>query len=251
MDRSYVERIIDRSLQRLGVERLDLVQYYWWRDEVEGFERTAQWLADIQTAGKIRHVAATNLDAEHTLKLIEAGVTPVTNQVQYSLLDRRPEGRLVEACASTGMRLLAFGTIAGGFLSRRWLGVEESTTPTNRSLVKYRLIIEEFGGWNAYQALLSELTEIADEYGVEPSSVAVRFVLDQPEVAAVIVGSTRLGQMARNVDAFSFSLTRGDHRRLRALTESAPGPAGPVFGLERQRDGPHGRLMKYDLNRAQ
>jgi len=97
--------------------------------------------------------------------------------------------------------------------------------------------------------LLRTLTEIGARYGVEPSAVAIRFVLDQPQVAAVISGATRLGQMPRNVQAFSFVLSPEERTRIRALLDEAPGPLGDVFELERDRDGPHGRIMKYDLNR--
>ena len=249
VDRAYVGRIVDRSLSRLGVERLDLVQFYWWRDEIPGVEQTAIWLDELRREGKIRHLAATNLDVDRLARIRAAGVDLVTDQVQYSLLDRRAESGLQEYCRTTGMKIIAFGALAGGFLTDRWLGRVDEADPSNRSLVKYRLIIDEFGGWEAYQSLLDEVRSIADEHGVEASAVALRFVLDQPAVAAVITGATRAGQMRRNAEAFTFSLTEDQHARIRAHVDAAPGPAGDVFGLERDRSGPHGSIMKYDLNR--
>jgi len=249
IDKRYVEGIIDRSLRRLGVERLDLVQYYWWRDDVPGMEQTAVWLAELQAAGKIRHVAATNLDVRRLERIESSGVDLVSNQVQYSVLDRRPEGRLLEHCRSYGRKILGFGSLAGGFLTDRWLGAADPSEQASRSTVKYRLIIEEFGGWAAYQGLLGTLAEIAREHDAALSSVAIRFVLEQPEVAAVIAGGTRVGQMRSNADVLRFALTAEDHQRIRAHLVAAPGPKGDVFGLERDRDGPHGRIMKYDLNR--
>ncbi|MDA0327543.1 MAG: aldo/keto reductase [Gemmatimonadetes bacterium] len=250
VDRQYVERIIDRSLTRLGVERLDLVQYYWWRDDVPGFEQTALWLTDLQAAGKIRHVAGTNLDMARLRRVSDSGVRLVANQVQYSVLDRRPEHGLAAACADNDTWLLAFGAIAGGFLSERWLGAAEPNHHSNRSLVKYRLMIDEFGGWEPYQALLQELSDIAASQEVALSTMALRFVLDQPRVASVIVGATRIGQMNENARAFSCTLSASEHARIRAHLDAACGPEGDVFELERDRDGPHGRIMKYDLNRA-
>lgn len=249
VDRRYVTDVVHRSLERLGVERLDLVQLYWWRDEVPGLEDAAGWLAELRDEGKIRHVAVTNLDVDRVRRIEDSGVELVSNQVQYSLLDRRPETRLIAHCRDRGMRVIAFGALAGGFLTDRWLGRGEPDEPANRSLVKYRLIIDEFGGWTAYRALLDELAAIAREKGVESSAVALRFVLDQPEVAAVIAGATRMGQMRRNVAAFTFRLSAEDHARLRRHTDAAPGPSGAIFELERDREGPHGRIMKYDLNR--
>jgi len=253
VDDAYVDRIIDRSLRRLGVERLDLVQFYWWRDEIPGMEDTARRLTRLRDLGKIGHVAVTNLDVSRLRRLQAAGVDVVSNQVQYSLLDRRAEGGLIDLATQEGLGLLAFGTLAGGFLTDRWLGRPDPDTSgdqaDNRSLIKYRLIIDEFGGWDAYQSLLRELRSIADRHGATIASVAVRFVLEQPTVAATIVGGTRLGQMARNAEVFSFALDAGDHQRIRDHLDRAPGPLGPIFGLERDRTGPHGRIMKYDLNR--
>ncbi len=249
VDRAYVREIIDRSLTRLGVEQLDLVQYYWWRHEVPGFEEAAGVLNELRLEGKIRHVAVTNLDAPRTHRLEAVGVSPVTNQVQYSLLDRRPAGPLSDHCSTSGMRILGFGALAGGFLTDRWLGLTEPDAYANRSLVKYRLIIEEFGGWAAYQSLLKTMAEIGREHGVETSAVAIRWVLDQPYVGAVVVGGTRLDQMARNVAAFEFDFSESDRDALQLHLDRAPGPRGDVFELERDRDGPHGRIMKYDLNR--
>ena len=249
VDRGYVRRIVERSLRRLGVERLDLVQLYWWRDEVPGMEEAAGWLDELRSEGKVRHVAATNLDVDRLDRIAARGVELVSNQVQYSILDGRPEGRLVGHCTRTGMRIIAFGALAGGFLTDGWLDSPEPGGLANRSLVKYRLIIDEFGGWRSFQELLSTLSEIARGHGVEISAVALRFVLQQPGVAAVVVGATRLGQMARNVRVFDFHLAEEELARIRRHTDAAPGPEGDVFELERDREGPHGRIMKYDLNR--
>lgn len=249
VDRSYVRGIIERSLSRLGVERLDLVQYYWWRDEIPGFEEAAGVLDELRGEGKIRHVAVTNLDEPRVRRLDSVGVSPISNQVQYSLLDRRPAGPLSSHCVVSGMKLLCFGALAGGFLTDRWLGVAEPDEYVNRSLVKYRLIIDEFGGWSAFQSLLETMAAIGTRHGVETSAVAIRWVLDQPHVGAVVSGGTRVGQMARNVAAFGFDLSEEDREALRVHLDRAPGPRGDVFELERDRDGPHGRIMKYDLNR--
>lgn len=249
VDRRYVTEIIDRSLDRLGVECLDLVQYYWWRDDVPGFEDAAGWLTELRAEGKIRNVAVTNLDVSRLRRLEAGGVSPVSNQVQYSILDRRPASALAAHGERSGMRLLGFGALAGGFLTDRWLGRTAPDEHANRSLVKYRLIIDEFGGWDAFQALLSTMARIAREQGVETSAIAVRWVLDQAAVAGVIVGGTRMGQMERNTAAFSVELSATDRAALQTHIDQAPGPAGDVFELERDRDGPHGRIMRYDLNR--
>ena len=123
MNQQYVSGIIDRSLQRLRTERLDLVQFHWWNYAVPGALETGQMLVELWQAGKIAHLAGTNFDTAHSRALLDAGVPIVSMQVQYSLLDARPENGLVHLCFERGMRLLCYGTLAGGFLSEAWLGL--------------------------------------------------------------------------------------------------------------------------------
>ena len=248
LSKGDVERIVDRSLRRLGVERLDLVQFYWWDPEVPGFEQAGVWLSELQAAGKIRHLAATNLNVERCRRLRDAGVELVANQVQYSVLDRRPERTLASYAQEEEMALLCYGGLAGGFLTDRWLGKEEPEDLTlNRSLVKYGLVIGELGGWAVHQRLLSTLREVADEKGVDVAAVAVRFVLDQPGVAAVISAASAARQVASTLRSFEAQLTEADHRRIREAVGDGYGPPGDVYELEGDRTGRHGRIMKYGL----
>ncbi|HXW19474.1 MAG TPA: aldo/keto reductase, partial [Roseiarcus sp.] len=144
-----VERVIDRSLRRLDMDRLDLVQLHWWDYDIPGLIETAHWLDELRKSGKVTLLGGTNFDPEHMRKIVQSGAPLVSMQVQYSLLDRRPETTMVEAAAALGVRLLCYGSLAGGFLSDRWLGAPAPTGDLpNRSLVKYRLVIEEFGGWD-------------------------------------------------------------------------------------------------------
>ena len=250
VDGAYVEDIVHRSLRRLGVETLDLVQFYWWDTAVGDWLGAVGALADLQKAGKIRHIGATNFTAAEVRAMEEgAGVTVVADQVQYSLLDRRPEHGLAAHCATSATHLLCFGALAGGFLTSKWLGAAPPSPPfPTRSQTKYRLIVDEFGGWEAYQALLTEMVALGTERDVDISAVALRFVLDQPGVAAALMGFAPAERMRANAAALDLVLTPEDHARLRRHSDAAPGPAGDIFALERDRTGPHGRIMKYDLN---
>ena len=251
LTKADVERVVDRSLRRLGVERLDLVQFYWWDPDVSGFERTGVWLSELQEAGKIRHLAGTNLNVERCRRLRDAGVELVANQVQYSVLDRRPERTLADYARDEDMALLCYGALAGGFLTDRWLGKDaQEGLALNRSLVKYGLVIEELGGWAAHQRILSTMRAIADEHGVDVAAVAVRFVLDQPGVAAVITGASAARQVASTMRAFEAQLTEADHARIREAAGGGFGPPGDVYDLESDRTGRHGRIMKYGLQNA-
>jgi aryl-alcohol dehydrogenase-like predicted oxidoreductase len=121
--------------------------------------------------------------------MLDAGIPIVSMQVQYSLLDARPENGLADLCVERGMRLLCYGALAGGFLSEAWLGKAEPTDITNRSLIKYKLIIDDFGGWALFQELLKSVQTIARKHDASIAAIATRWVLDRPGVAAVIVGS--------------------------------------------------------------
>ena len=250
VDARYVRDIVDRSLKRLRQERLDLVQFHWWNYDVPGAVEAALALRDLQREGKIHLIGGTNFDTPHTEALIEAGVPVVSMQVQYSLLDNRPEHRLAALCTKTGVKLLCYGTLAGGFLSERWLGQPDPGPAfENRSLVKYKLIIDDFGGWDLFQALLALLKRIGDRHRVGITAVATWWILDRPEVAGVIVGARYAEHLPENLKAFGFSLDAEDRAAIAGLLAERKGPEGDTFSLERDRNGRHGQIMKYNLNR--
>lgn len=244
-----VTAIVDRSLRRLRIDRLHLLQFYWWDLTLGTPEAALDALKQCQKAGKIAHIGVTNWDVAETARFAAADFDLVSTQVQYSLLDRRPAAALAPWCADRGVGLLCYGTLAGGFLTEAWLGrPDPGFAFENRSLVKYRLIIDAFGPWSRFQELLALLKTIAARRGVSLSSVATRWVLDQPQVAAAIVGARYARRLAQTLETFSFALSPDDHAEIDALLAIAPGVQGPVFGVERDRSGPHGRIMKYNLN---
>lgn len=247
-DRAYVEAIIDRSLTRLGQERLDLVQFHWWDFAVPRFVEVALELDRLRRAGKIAHIGLTNFDVPHVAQIVDAGVPVTSHQIQYSLLDDRPNPGMVEYCHSKGIALLCYGTVSGGFLSERWLGKPAPQDLSNRSLVKYRLIIEDFGGWNLFQELLRTLQRIAGKHGVDIASVASRAILDRRQVAAAIVGAINASHLAAHAKIGALLLDADDLSSIDAVTRRRTGPLGDVYQLERDRTGPHGRIMRYELN---
>lgn len=252
ISKNYVEKIIDRSLSRLGKEQLDMVQFSWWSYDIFGWVETAQWLKELQQAGKINLISGTNFNTKHTKEIIDAGIKLSTLQVQYSLLDNRPEKGLVELCEVDNMFLLCYGTVAGGFLSEQWLGAHEPQPPFgNRSLVKYKLMIEEFGGWELFQQLLRTLKTIADKHQVKITNVASRFILARNRVGAVIIGARGIDHLAANLKTFDFKLDKEDFDQIDQVINLRKGPPGDVFDIERIKDGPHGLIMKYNLNRGQ
>ena len=249
--RPDVTRGIDRSLARLDVESIDLVQLHWWDYDVPGYVEAAGYLDELRRAGKIRHLGLTNFDRQRVREVLTAGIPVVSHQVQYSVLDRRPAHGMSVLCAGHGIGLLCYGALAGGFLSRRYLGCAAPEPPLeNRSLVKYRLIIDEFGGWDRFQQMLTALDAIATRHGVGIGAVAIRWVLDQPGVAGVIVGARDARHLEDTVQACAFTLDAEDHGAIARVQAASSGPAGEIYGLERVKGGPHASIMRYALNRG-
>jgi aryl-alcohol dehydrogenase-like predicted oxidoreductase len=251
IDKAYVRSIIERSLRRLRTERLDLVQFHWWDYDIPGCVETALWLEELRREGKIDLLGGTNFDCAHLDAMIAAGVPLKTMQVQYSVLDARPAASMAALCARLGVGLLCYGSVAGGFLSERWLGLPEPDTRSleNRSLVKYKLIIDDFGGWDRYQALLSTLDKIAKRRGVSIATIASRYILEQKAVAAVIVGARTSDHLQENLAIGRIRLSAADLSEIDRALSARQGPRGDVYALERDRTSPHGAIMKYNLNK--
>lgn len=249
LDRKAVESIIDRSLRRLRVERLDLVQLHWWNYAIAGSVETALVLKDLQKSGKIHRIGGTNYNVEELAKIVDAGVDIVSNQVQYSLIDRRARNRMDRYCRENDIHLFGYGSIGGGLLSSKWHGIADPGRPTfeNVSLDKYYRIIVNFGGWALFQQLLDAVDAVARRHGVSMPAVASRYVLEQPAVAAVIQGARHDRHLQENLKLFTFALTPEDRSDIDAVLAQARGPAGDCYDLDRieNRDAEENVATEY------
>ncbi|MBX2884461.1 MAG: aldo/keto reductase [Granulosicoccus sp.] len=248
LNQQDVESIIDRSLQRLQQEQLDLVQFHWWDYETPGLLDAIMYLDELRRSGKIKHIGITNFDAEH-LEILCNHVDVASAQIQFSLLDRRAEQQFTAVAANHNVHLFCYGVLAGGFLTDHWLNqTDPGMEFENRSLVKYRLIIEEFGGWELFQQLLQVLRAVADRHKVDISSIAIGQMLNHPAVTSTIVGARYAHRLPHTLRAIRLKLSEQDKAEIATITDQAKGPLGTVFGLERDTTGRHGRIMKYNLN---
>jgi aryl-alcohol dehydrogenase-like predicted oxidoreductase len=221
MTRRVVEDAISISLTRMGVERLDLLQFHWWDYKNDGYLDALKHLSDLQQEGKIRHLALTNFDTERLSAIADHGVRVVSNQVQYSLVDRRPEVRMARFCSDHPITLLAYGTLLGGLLSEKYLGRPEPRRSelNTASLQKYKNMLDAWGDWPLFQELLAVLQQIASKHRVSIANVGVRYVLDRPAVAGVIVGA-RLGvaqHLTDNARVFGVKLDADDLSMIEAV----------------------------------
>jgi aryl-alcohol dehydrogenase-like predicted oxidoreductase len=221
MTRGVVEQAVDVSLRRMDTDRLDLLQFHWWDYQDESYLDALSHLSALRGEGKIRHIALTNFDTERLKRITGHGIKVVSNQVQFSLVDRRPEVEMVQFCLDQGIHLLAYGTLCGGLLSGKYLGAPEPgrASLNTASLSKYKQMVDAWGGWELFQELLRTLKIVADKHEVSVANVAVRYVIDRPAVAGAIVG-VRLGASEHRADSakvFSFNLDQSDLGQIEAV----------------------------------
>lgn len=234
MGPDIVRRGVEERLSRLGCEQVDLLQFHWWSFTHPGWLDALHEMTRLRAEGLVREIGVTNFDAAHSALALADGVPLLTNQVSFSLLDRRAAGALSALAGKSGLRLLAYGTLCGGFLSEKWLGQPEPREIGDWSKMKYKRFVDSAGGWAAFQTVLQAAAEIARKHGVSLSNVATRWVLEQPAVAGVIVGA-RLSEAVHtgdNLRLFEFALDAEDHARLEAAfaaTTPIPGDCGDEY----------------------
>jgi aryl-alcohol dehydrogenase-like predicted oxidoreductase len=219
--RSIVNESIDRSLHRMGVSMVDLLQFHWWDYNNPYYMDALKYLSDLRDEGKIKHIGLTNFDTERLQIMIDSDLQIVSNQVQYSIIDRRPEVKMIPFCLENNISLLCYGSICGGLMSERYLGrMQPSTAELNTlSLQKYKKMIDAWGGWSLFQELLSTLKRIAQKHNVTIANVAARYILDKSAVAGVIIG-VRLGivdHRTSNTQVFNFILDKSDCEAIDAV----------------------------------
>ncbi|XP_062397673.1 protein tas-like [Sardina pilchardus] len=195
MDRKVVEKAIQRSLDRMQVDTLDCVQFHWWDYNDKRYLEALGHLADLRQEGIIRELSLTNFDTKRLEEITGKGICISSNQVQYSVLDRRPAVHMERFCLDHGIQLLTYGTLGGGLLTEKYLGRAEPKSRAElntASLGKYKNVVDTWGGWGLFQELLAVLDTVGKARGGSVANVATRYILDRPAVGGVIVGC-RLG----------------------------------------------------------
>jgi aryl-alcohol dehydrogenase-like predicted oxidoreductase len=222
MTKAVVEQAVEKSRRRMGVESIDLVQFHWWDYSNPAWLDALVHLSELRDSGKIKNVGLTNFDTAHMQDMADEGLKIVSNQVQYSIIDQRPQARMQEFCRKNNSVILAYGTMCGGLLSEKYLGRPEPANPQldTLSLRKYKKMVDAWGGWKLFQELLVALKAVADKHRVSIANVACRYILDRPAVAGVIIGA-RLGiaeHRQDNARVFGLKLDGEDRERIEAVT---------------------------------
>lgn len=236
IDRKQVRDAVELALGRMQQTSIDLLQFHAWYYPDPAWLDGLFYLKELQDEGLIGHLGVTNFDAAHLRVALASGIPIVSNQVCHSLIDQRAAGKMVAVCEAYDTKILAFGTLAGGFLTDRWLGKAEPALDelSTWSEMKYKRFIDAAGGWAPYQNLLETVKKVADKHEVSLANISSRFMLENPAVAAVIVGA-RLGKsehIADNKKLLSIDLDESDVAVIKAAQgelATIPGDCGDEY----------------------
>lgn len=225
-----------KSLKRMNQSQIDLMQFHAWQYSDPNWIDALFYLSELQEEGLIKNLGVTNFDTAHLRIALTSGIKLVSNQICYSLLDNRASHQMSKLCEEFNIKILAFGTLAGGFLSNKWLGVEEPklSSDLNWSQMKYKRFIDVTGGWNKFQDLLKVIYKISLKYDTSISNVSSRFILENKNVASVIIGA-RLGEnqyLSDNRSIYEINLSDNDKELITKslnLLETVPGDCGDEY----------------------
>jgi aryl-alcohol dehydrogenase-like predicted oxidoreductase len=216
-DAEYVRSACDASLERLGVDHIDL--YYQHRvDQTVDIEETVGAMAELVEAGKVRYLGLSEASPE-TIRRAQA-VHPITAlQTEYSLWERSPEAEILPTVRELGIGFVAYSPLGRGFLSGRF----RSSSDFDEG--DFRGMDPRFKGENMERnlELVDRVKEIADEKGVKPGQLALAWVLAQGEDVVPIPGTKRVRYLEENAAAADISLSDEDLRRLEEI--APPGAA--------------------------
>ena len=211
----YVRAAIDASLERLGVDHVDL--YYQHRvDANTPIEETVGAMAELVAAGKVKHIGLSEAGAE-TIRRAHA-VHPITAlQSEYSLWTRDPEGEILDTCRELGIGLVAYSPLGRGFLAGRF------TSPDELDDGDFRKNHPRFQGDNLEHntKIVETVKAIAAEKDVTPAQVALAWVLSRGDDVVPIPGTKRRTYLEQNAAASQVELTDDDLQRLDALGNAA------------------------------
>jgi aryl-alcohol dehydrogenase-like predicted oxidoreductase len=221
MSRLHIMQAVEDSLRRLGTDHIDL--YYIHHVDVQTpLEEMLRAFDDLQRQGKIRYTACSNYEAWRLMEALwisdSKGLARFSAyQPQYSLVVRDIEEELVPACALKGLGMVVWAPLAGGYLSGKYRPGERSLKGS-RSAENWAFPTRFFH--QNHEAILAELITVAREIGRSPAQVAVRWVLDQPQVASAIVGARTAEQFGDTLAAAGWRLPEEARKRLDEI--SAP-----------------------------
>src|SRR4051794_37085181 len=228
LSRRHLRRALEASLRRLGADHVDLYQVHAF-DPHTPLEETLRCLDDAVRAGLISYVGLSNYTGWQVQKVVDLAErlglnVPVTLQPQYNLLVREIGWGVAPACESTGLGLLPWSPLGGGWLTGKYRRDERPTGATRlgddpeRGVEAYDRRSPQQRTWD----VIGAVEAVAAERGASLAQVALAWLVDRPRVSSVILGARTLEQLADNLGAADLHLDAEQAARLDAASDPAP-----------------------------
>ena len=234
LSRRHLQRALDDSLRRLGVECIDLYQVHSW-DPLTPLEETLRVLGDMVRAGKVRYVGLSNFTGWQVQKVLAVATAqglelPITLQPQYNMLVREVEWEIVPSCLDAGLGLLPWSPLGGGWLTGKYSRTERPTGTTRLGEDPGRGV-EAYDGRSTQErtwAVLDAVQQVAHTRGVSMAEVALAWLVDRPGVTSVILGARTTEQLTGNLAAAGLHLSDDETAALDRASD--PGAAEYPYG---------------------
>jgi aryl-alcohol dehydrogenase-like predicted oxidoreductase len=223
VSKTAVRKAVQLSLERMQLEAIDLLQYHAWNYADPAWLDQLFWLQELREEGLIKHLGLTNFDTAHLKMTLDSGIKVVSNQICFSLIDQRAQAGMLALCVQYGIKVLAFGTVAGGFLSEKWLNKPEPIIDSlaTWSEMKYKRFIDQTGSWKTFQVLLQTLAEIAEHKSVDVANIASHYIVEQNGIGGVIIGSRpgKSEHIQSNLRIFETVLSEAEKQKIKAVLQ--------------------------------
>ncbi len=205
LSRKAILHEIDASLQRLGMDYVDLYQIHRWDDETP-IEETLEALHDVVKSGKARYIGASSMYSWQFAKALcladRNGWTRfVTMQNHYNLLYREEEREMMGLCLDQGVGVIPWSPLARGRLTRAWDEVTERTQADEFGKTLYNRMVE------ADKQVVEAVAKVAQKRGVPRAQIALAWMLSKPYITAPIVGASKPQHLDDTVASVSLKLT--------------------------------------------
>ncbi len=235
LSRAHIMASIDGSLQRLGLDHVDLYQIHGF-DPVTPIEETLDALDDVVRAGKARTLGFSNLPAHVAAKAItfaeQNGLARFQSaQVYYSIAGRDIEREIAPLCQAEGLAILPWSPLAGGLLSGKFDPEKKGPSDARRATFDFPPVNME-----RLPRVLGALRAVAAETNASVARVALAWQLTKPFVTSIIIGAKRLDQLADNLQAAELALSPEHVRALDDASALPPEYPGWMVGFQNQRD---------------
>lgn len=232
--RRYLHRALNSSLERLGVETVDLYQLHA-SDLKTPFEETLSFLDEAVKAGKVHYIGLSNFTGWEIDRFVATAEkmgyqVPISLQPQYSLLSREIEWEIVPSAIHNGLGILPWSPLAGGFLTGKYHRDANAGGGTRAGSGNpiYKGASEEYASSDQNWATIDALVRIAKEVGRTPSEIALSWIADRPGVVAPICGARTVEQLKSNLGAWDLTLSPEVTAELEQV--SAPKSNGYPYG---------------------